>query len=415
MARFQPIPVAHYITHCLPPEGTIHPYLHFGALNAPLEGNPEVEAGKAWLEALEFDERGGKVVREVGGEDSLGSMLRRMKEELKGQADAEVLESSAANFSSSGASRLPPIPFSTPPPQAPNQPYAPSTESLERPQRLEKPAHAAGTPPSSLPVMLHLLAGTLADGLDGAIRRVGEGAKVGEGVELGELEGGVSAGMVRGRVVHAAEESQEREAKLYEAWVHNGVLWMTRRAGGSDDEGLEVEKAGVKLRLGSEGAGEGQGVEVIEWDFFDDVEMMLAVKIVGKEGESTLARAWGSAIADNPFSSHATAPSYALLALHLSAFTFSTSVRLRPPCRRSRAADPPFFSQITPTPSPHLIPSRTHTFDPHFPPQGLALNGRAGRRVACVLAGEGRMLEVLDAEMEEEDEEEGEADVTMEG
>lgn len=40
----------------------------------------------------------------------------------------------------------------------------------------------------------------------------------------------------------------------------------------------------------------------------------------------------------------------------------------------------------------------------------LAVNGRVGRRVACVLGGEGTAMEVLDMEGEEEEEEEEEGE-----
>lgn len=42
-----------------------------------------------------------------------------------------------------------------------------------------------------------------------------------------------------------------------------------------------------------------------------------------------------------------------------------------------------------------------HLLDNHFSPEGLALNGNPGRRVACILAGEGRRLEVLDVDNDE--------------
>lgn len=49
-------------------------------------------------------------------------------------------------------------------------------------------------------------------------------------------------------------------------------------------------------------------------------------------------------------------------------------------------------------------------------PQGLALNGRKGRRIACVLGGQGLQLEVLDLEEggDEEDDPE-EPDMEAEG
>lgn len=57
--------------------------------------------------------------------------------------------------------------------------------------------------------------------------------------------------------------------------------------------------------------------------------------------------------------------------------------------------------------SDELLPTplrRVHRFEPSFEPLQFSLNGRAGRRIAAVLGGGGRVLEVLDMEEPEEDE-----------
>lgn len=51
---------------------------------------------------------------------------------------------------------------------------------------------------------------------------------------------------------------------------------------------------------------------------------------------------------------------------------------------------------------------RIHRFEPSFEPLQFSLNGRAGRRIATVLGGGGRVLEVLEMD-EPEDEEDDEA------
>lgn len=47
---------------------------------------------------------------------------------------------------------------------------------------------------------------------------------------------------------------------------------------------------------------------------------------------------------------------------------------------------------------------RLHRFESPFEPLQLSLNGRAGRRIAAVLGGSGRILEVLDMDDPEEEE-----------
>lgn len=50
--------------------------------------------------------------------------------------------------------------------------------------------------------------------------------------------------------------------------------------------------------------------------------------------------------------------------------------------------------------------SRVHRFGPDFEPLQFALNGRKGRRICCVLGAQGKVLEVLDMDIEEPEEEE---------
>lgn len=65
--------------------------------------------------------------------------------------------------------------------------------------------------------------------------------------------------------------------------------------------------------------------------------------------------------------------------------------------------------------TPHALNVRRwHSFGNQLNPQSLALNGRKGRRIACVLGGQGLQLEVLDLEEggeEEEEEDQGEVDM----
>lgn len=57
---------------------------------------------------------------------------------------------------------------------------------------------------------------------------------------------------------------------------------------------------------------------------------------------------------------------------------------------------------------------RVHRFEPSFEPLQLSLNGRAGRRIAAVLGGAGRVLEVLDMDEPEDDDEMEEMDGAQE-
>lgn len=54
---------------------------------------------------------------------------------------------------------------------------------------------------------------------------------------------------------------------------------------------------------------------------------------------------------------------------------------------------------------PPIPLKRVHHFERSFEPLQFSLNGRAGRRIAAVLGGGGRVLEVLDMEEPEEEDE----------
>lgn len=56
---------------------------------------------------------------------------------------------------------------------------------------------------------------------------------------------------------------------------------------------------------------------------------------------------------------------------------------------------------------PFLPLSRFHQFEASFEPLQLALNGKRGRRIGCVLGDLGRTLEVLDLEPEGGDDDDG--------
>ncbi|KAI5476372.1 anaphase-promoting complex component Cut20/Apc4 [Pseudohyphozyma bogoriensis] len=296
-AKFQPIAVCHYIRHCLP-ESTISPYLNFGPATAPLETNADLAQAQAWYEALKDpEERKARAASFEGGEndESLSAMIRRMKEELMAKV------------------------------------------------------------PTSIAFLLHILAGKIGAGMDGAMKRIGEGARKSEEVVLGSLPSAEAATEVRDRIV-----GEGADAMHHVAWIADSALWTTRQA---LVDGAPAETSAVNLRTEDNVA-----LQVIDFDFLDDEEIVLVVK--AQTGPDT---------------------EWALFAVSIAELPFLES------------------DGMAPTPSGYLPITRTHALDSHFPPQTIALNGREGRRVACVLAGEGRRLDVLD--VDDNGEEDG--DVTM--
>ncbi|PRQ72613.1 Anaphase-promoting complex, cyclosome, subunit 4-domain containing protein [Rhodotorula toruloides] len=97
LANFVPLPVSHYIRHCLPVTGSqISTYLSFGLATAPLSANGDLRATEEWLDSLaaqsvRADHADAHLTGE-GTQPSLKEMLKRMAEELRGQVDASELE-----------------------------------------------------------------------------------------------------------------------------------------------------------------------------------------------------------------------------------------------------------------------------------------------------------------------------------
>lgn len=152
-ARFQPIPVAHYIRHCLP-ESLITPFLSFGLASVPLSANRDLTSARSWYDALRPDH--------VEKKESLDLLMKRMKEELKGQADRELAFSSEDMQESE------------------------SEIEPERPPR-EEEGSVLGSAPKALPVLLHLLAEKVSVVLASAMQKIGEAVeKEGDSVVLGK-------------------------------------------------------------------------------------------------------------------------------------------------------------------------------------------------------------------------------------
>lgn len=174
-ARFQPISVTHYLRHCLL-ESRISPYLAFGSRQVPLESNAESRQAEAWYEGLrEVEERRARQAEHTDDvfDESLEIVMRRMKEELKGQEAATLLGKREQNETTEW--------------QHPGQ-----SSSLFRKMR---------DPPTSLPILLHLLASKVGAALDAAIKLVGEGVERESTAILGPLPSDEGRILVREREI----------------------------------------------------------------------------------------------------------------------------------------------------------------------------------------------------------------------
>ncbi|BGP12724.1 hypothetical protein JCM10213v2_000641 [Rhodosporidiobolus nylandii] len=390
LALFLPLPVASYIRTRLPPTATtLSPYLSFGLATAPLAACEELKEAEAWIETVVPS-----LPKERAKEDdkeALNRTLRRLTEELRGQADAVELnlqrqeEDETRSAIEHG--------FSTAPPFAELDEQFEADRMLEdarrsdfaehlrarafvaegglqadvaRPASPSKPSFPTSSaatpspPPKSLPAMLHLLARLLGEAMDGAVRgATGESERVEKGEEAPLLvdEDGEGDGVrVRTRAV---------EGGVAEVRVLDGVVRFTRPfppsstpsfASSSLPDLSEVEHTALSLRT-SDGAA---NVKVLEFELLEGrkgVELVMGCE-VATEGAP---------------------PSFPLLRLPFSSLTWSSSP-----------------SSSTPH-SPLPLPSDAPALDAHYPPSSLAFDTGAveGETRVVSLSGEGRRIEVL--------------------
>lgn len=192
-AAFQPRPVAHYLHHCLTESG-LSPYLSFGLGSSPLESSVELTQVRAWLDGL-----GGNPGPNRDGAESegLSSMLRRMKEELRGQLDAVRVGKTAE--------------------AAPLTAGDTWTEAMPVPAK----APSGDEAPIALPALLHVLAETVSGVMQRAVEQVGQACVVDPPIVVGlltEPQPGELPRRVRSWTIREREE-----VVLFQAWIDAGV------------------------------------------------------------------------------------------------------------------------------------------------------------------------------------------------
>lgn len=262
-ARFHPVPVAHFIRRCLS-ETAISPFLDFGLGVTSIASNADLAAAQRWVDNIPLDGD-----QDDPDAESLEAMLRRMKEEVKGQADAELLEASQRSQQPPERRQNPTSVFHAPPPPA-----------TERPPRVGKPKEER---PVSLPILLHLLAGIVANVMDCAIRRIGESAHATVNTTLDDFGEASLKQSLRSRLV----VNRKKSTWVYRMALSSDEIRVSRELGSQDD--AVSENAAAKLRTEA-----GEQIEVIDVDFFDDEEIVLAVRIAQRAGKASLPRYWQS-------------------------------------------------------------------------------------------------------------------------
>lgn len=332
-AKFQAIPVAHYIRHCLL-ESAISPYLDFGLGTAALSANAKLSVAQAWVDDVPAAKK--RAVAEDDAE-SLEDLLRRMKEELKGQMNAMLLEASRSHDAPLDSSKPPSAPLTSPAP--PEAALDASALYEGRPGRtdgsIRKTATVQAKPPNSLPIMLHLLAGKIAGVLDRAVHCVGATAIADSARHLHHLEPTDDSPMLRTRLSRRGQSDTATARIMYTAWISNSQLLVER----TDCHTWQTEISGMKLALGSKVT---DAVEVVDFDFYDDEEILIAAKIAERSGQ--LVTLWKRL------------PSLTLSRFRLCALG---GIARGLHVQRNQGPRPPFFDRFTKSSIQSPVPSRS--------------------------------------------------------
>ncbi|GAA6011335.1 hypothetical protein JCM8202_003987 [Rhodotorula sphaerocarpa] len=275
-AHFHPIPVSHYIQHRLPPTATtLSPYLSFGLAAEPLTANADLRAVEAWLDTTVGSANGGETSAAPPGSSAsqdvhsnLGTLLKRLRQELRGQIDAEKLEE-AREAEELGALAAEDIeravrrPYAEVQPDSPlslsnrsPRPSAPYTRAETRDEAESRPSEAGSTesaPPRSLPALLHTLARLSGNLFAGTVSRVsGDRALISD---LGSGRERPGAKKVRARVVTAADAS---------SWLCEFIsetVHFSRVPVGTSAESLAPQAAHALLARGNDSPAEVQAIE----------------------------------------------------------------------------------------------------------------------------------------------------------
>ncbi|KAM0793203.1 hypothetical protein ACM66B_000673 [Microbotryomycetes sp. NB124-2] len=347
-ANYRPVPVAHFIRRSLS-ESAVSPFLDFGMATTPLDSNAILKAGQAWLDSVEIDERTFEPVDdEVDWPDKLDKLVRRLKEELQGQFDAEDLERTDAERAQPRLSLSSiPVPFSKTESRA--MPPFPDSDAQsrarERPEREKevdmldtrsRPVSTLSTP-SSLPVLLHLLAELVSTNLQLSVQSVGRRTTLSEGQSVGRASPSTT---VRARAIKRGKTGQS----VLTAWIGDGTFWLVD----CDPPTNSTRRVGAKLRLQDE-----RQVEVVAFDYYDDQQLLMALKVLSASGSGYLL----ASVALDPLLGHATTGDV--------------------------------------QPLPHLDLSHQIELDKNYPPEQISINGDVEVQSVFVLSSEGRRLEVL--------------------
>lgn len=209
VAKFHPIPVSSYIENSLSPQTSpITSFLSMGLASLPLPQNSAISSGLKWVHSLKTNLE----EEDEGTQESLEATLKRLGEELKGQKEREGLEAERDAMIRDDMLDLDEFAIDA----ATHPPFAQQPTNVDEARPTVTPSEIPEVPPpTSISVLLHLVANLSGKVMENAVRNVGA---------LQELQGSTERGPLdardeQDRKVRRVRSTVSQDGRLCEAWI----------------------------------------------------------------------------------------------------------------------------------------------------------------------------------------------------
>ena len=194
-----------------------------GLASLPLSQNSSISSGLKWIDSLKIN----SAKEDEGTRENLDATLRRLGEELKGQKEREELEAEGDVMIRDDVLDLDEF--------AIDAPFAQQPSNIDEARPTVNPVGASELPPpTSISVLLHLVAKLSGEVMENATRKVGAAQELEKRIERGPLE---EEGEQE-RKCRRVRSTVSQDGRLCEAWI-----------GGSSRESLSITLTLVLTRL----------------------------------------------------------------------------------------------------------------------------------------------------------------------
>ena len=198
-----------------------------GLASLPLSQNAAIASGLKWVDSLKTN----SAKEGEGTRESLDATLKRLGEELKGQKEREELQAEGDVMIRDDVLDLDEFAIDA----ATHPPFAQQPSNIDEARPTVNPVGASELPPpTSISVLLHLVAKLSGEVMENATRKVGAAQELEDRAERGPLE---------------EEGEQERKSRRVRSTVSQDGRLCEAWIGGSSRESLSITLTLVLTRL----------------------------------------------------------------------------------------------------------------------------------------------------------------------